>query len=340
MPGKRYAAEIHTLMQLGFDRVCVTSALVKTSGNVDKAREVLFSRLLDDNILVSNRESYMWRSPVIVRIGGWLPNVKDADGTVHTAYFITVTMALGNETWRVSRRYSEFYTFYCALYNRLCKVFPTGTEAAFPTDRMSNWFGVNAETLNDKRLKALDAWMREICNAPEVMLHEKSKKKIFAFLDVDENMAKIARARGTFVTGHASHKGEGGGSSEGSSRAFRSRSLVDTATPPMTTPSTSAWRTPSCCDVPVMKMTQTRETVIIDDMIRDYSATGGGGARGGIGLNLPPANDTLESPAATLAMRKKAAETINKYDDESHMGFDSAKKKLPTPQHSPARAGK
>ena len=339
MPGKRYAPEIRALEQLGFDRVCSTAALVKTSGCMDNARAYLFSRLLDDNILVSNRELYMWRSPVVVRIGSWLPNVKDRDGMVHTAFFITVTMSLGNETWRVVRRYSEFYTFYCALYNRLRKVFPRGTVAAFPSDRISNWLGVDAEVLNDKRQKALDAWMREICNAPEVMLDDKQRKNIFSFLEVDDNLAKIARARG-----EKSQK-EGGGDGGKASRAFRSRSLIAAAAPPRTTPTTSAWRAPSCCEVPVIKITHARETVSIDEIMREYSATGGGGERGGIGLRLPPPADGLfENPEAALAMQKKAARTISNHDDESHRGhvpgMPGSDSRQQTPPHgSPARAG-
>ena len=171
MPSKTYAKQIQTLMLLGFDRVVAINALIKTSGELDKARSILVARLLDDHVLTSNGELYVWRSPVVVRIGGWLPNVQDALGTVHTAYFISVTMTFGNETWRIPHRYSAFYNFYCTIYPRICKVFPSGMENPFPTDRMSNWLiGGNKEALNDTRQRKLNAWFRELCNVAEIML--------------------------------------------------------------------------------------------------------------------------------------------------------------------------
>ena len=171
MPSKTYAKQIQSLMLLGFDRVVAINALIKTSGELDKARSILMARLLDDHVLTSNGELYVWRSPVVVRVGGWLPNVQDAVGTIHTAYFISVTMTFGNETWRIPHRYSAFYNFYCTIYPRICKVFPSGMENAFPTDRMSNWLiGGNKEALNDTRQRKLNAWFRELCNVAEIML--------------------------------------------------------------------------------------------------------------------------------------------------------------------------
>ena len=171
MPSKTYAKQIQSLMLLGFDRVVAINALIKTSGELDKARSILMARLLDDHVLTSNGELYVWRSPVVVRIGGWLPNVQDAVGTIHTAYFISVTMTFGNETWRIPHRYSAFYNFYCTIYPRICKVFPSGMENPFPTDRMSNWLiGGNKEALNDTRQRKLNAWFRELCNVAEIML--------------------------------------------------------------------------------------------------------------------------------------------------------------------------
>ena len=60
-----------------------------------------------------------------MRVGGWLPNVQGDIGTdIHTAYFISVTMISGNESWRVGHRYSEFWAFYCAVYPRICEAMP------------------------------------------------------------------------------------------------------------------------------------------------------------------------------------------------------------------------
>ena len=122
--------------------------------------------------------------------GGWLPNVQDESGAIHTSYFINVTMTLGNESWRIGHRYSEFYSLYSSIYSQLCKAFPSGMHDMFPTDRLSNWLSSkNQETINDKRRKALDSWLREVCNSPNMMLEEPTRKAVYHFFQVDENMA-------------------------------------------------------------------------------------------------------------------------------------------------------
>ena len=125
--------------------------------------------------------------------GGWLPNVQDESGSIHTSYFINVTMTLGNQSWRIGHRYSEFYSLYSSIYSQLCKAFPSGMHNMFPTDRLSNWLSsANQETINDKRRKALDSWLREMCNSPNIMLDEATRKSVFLFFKVDENMTARA----------------------------------------------------------------------------------------------------------------------------------------------------
>lgn len=131
--------------------------------------------------------------------------MQDEAGSIHTSYFINVTMTLGNESWRVGHRYSEFYSLYSSIYNQLGKAFPSGMHDMFPTDRLSNWLSsANQETINDKRRKALDSWLREVCNSPHMMLDEVTRKSIFSFFQVDENMT----ARGK----SSSQKAESAGS--------------------------------------------------------------------------------------------------------------------------------
>ena len=73
------------------------------------------------NILLQPESSHH----IQVRVGGWLPNIQGDIGTdIHTAYFISVTMTHGNESWRVGHRYSEFWNFYCAVYPRICQAMP------------------------------------------------------------------------------------------------------------------------------------------------------------------------------------------------------------------------
>lgn len=129
--------------------------------------------------------------------GGWLPNVEDegGSGAVHTAFYVNVTMTLGNQSWRIGRRYSEFYKLYSAVYNKLCKAFPSGMQCPFPADRLCNWISrTTQEEINDSRRKALDSWFRELINYPEVMLDQPTRKTIFEFLQVEKNLAKIKNA--------------------------------------------------------------------------------------------------------------------------------------------------
>lgn len=127
-------------------------------------------------------------------LGGWLPNVQDSTGAIHTSFFINVTMTLGNESWRIGHRYSEFHKLYSSVYYKLCKAFPSGMRNPFPADRVSNWLSlVNQETINDTRRNALDYWLKELCNCPQMMLDIAVHNAVFEFLAVDDNMSKMKK---------------------------------------------------------------------------------------------------------------------------------------------------
>jgi hypothetical protein len=68
VPTKKYCKEYQELMNLGFDRVCVGNALQKSSGDVAIAMKMLTSRLFDDHVM-SNDQLYVWKSPLLLRIG-------------------------------------------------------------------------------------------------------------------------------------------------------------------------------------------------------------------------------------------------------------------------------
>ena len=68
VPSRMYEKEYQELMILGFDKVCVGNALQKTGGDVIAAKKILTTRLFDDHIL-SNDEIYVWKSPVMIRVG-------------------------------------------------------------------------------------------------------------------------------------------------------------------------------------------------------------------------------------------------------------------------------
>ena len=69
---KKYAQEIHDLQLWGFDYSLCSHALMHTHGNVDKAKQLMVTHLLDDHRLVSNEQS--WTSPVMVSIHNSLRN--------------------------------------------------------------------------------------------------------------------------------------------------------------------------------------------------------------------------------------------------------------------------
>ena len=68
VPSKKYGKEYQELMALGFDRVCIGNALQKSSGNVAIAMKMLSSRLFDDRVM-SNDQLYVWKSPLLLRVG-------------------------------------------------------------------------------------------------------------------------------------------------------------------------------------------------------------------------------------------------------------------------------
>lgn len=68
VPSKKYSKEYQELMNLGFDRVCVGNALQKSSGDAAIATKMLKSRLFDDRVL-SNDQLYVWKSPLMLRVG-------------------------------------------------------------------------------------------------------------------------------------------------------------------------------------------------------------------------------------------------------------------------------
>ena len=68
VPQRTFSKEYQELITLGFDKICAGNALQKTSGDLPTARKMLMSRLFDDRIL-ANEEVYVWKSPVMIRVG-------------------------------------------------------------------------------------------------------------------------------------------------------------------------------------------------------------------------------------------------------------------------------
>lgn len=64
-----FTVEVNELRSLGFDMICIRSELQKAFGDPISARHLLTSKLLDSKTGIANDDIYIWKSPVMVRIG-------------------------------------------------------------------------------------------------------------------------------------------------------------------------------------------------------------------------------------------------------------------------------
>ena len=217
--------------------------------------------------------------------------MKDETGATHTSFFINVTMTLGNESWRVGRRYSEFYKFYSTIYNQLCKSFSNGMKNVFPSDRLSNWLSLtNQETINDSRRKSLDAWLKESMNNPALMLHDATRKVVYSFLEVDDNMAKVMKT----------------------SESVKPQRPIPTHAPSNITNSPPSIPILSTATTrPVMTNSSVGSGVATDRSLRGVSPP----------PPLPPASTVLSEEERLFAARKKSALAAQKNDYHSPLSF-------------------
>ena len=122
-------------------------------------------------------------------VGSWLPGPPSAGGGAasYITYILTITPCIRGyniPTFKVERRYSDFYEIYCALYDLILAVFPQGMKNPFPDDRFSSWiWGLTEERTNERRA-GLDAWMREIVISPQIMTNINAFDHIRDFLDI------------------------------------------------------------------------------------------------------------------------------------------------------------
>jgi hypothetical protein len=125
----------------------------------------------------SNSLANLWKPPLLVRVGSWLPNFDDQS----TGYIVTVTIgAAVNISWQVVLRYSKFLEFYNEVYRETArlKVDIEMTQNKFPQDRLSNWFKGMTDDVRNKRKSQLDSWLRELFATPAIM----TIPEVFAFL--------------------------------------------------------------------------------------------------------------------------------------------------------------
>ena len=113
----------------------------------------------------SNSLASLWKPPLLIRVGSWLPNYDDQS----TGYIVTVTLgAAVNISWQVTLRYSKFLEFYqdvCRCLSKV-KVDIEIMQNKFPQDRLSNWLKGMTDDVRNKRKTALDSWLRELFATP------------------------------------------------------------------------------------------------------------------------------------------------------------------------------
>lgn len=124
----------------------------------------------------------LWKSPISLRIGSWMPH--NESGCNVTFYYISGTILGINKNFNVHRRYSEFHALYLSIHGRLLKSFPKGMQNLFPDNRSSSWVSGETDELRNNRKGHLDAFMREVCLNPVMMMNMKARNKIYEFLGI------------------------------------------------------------------------------------------------------------------------------------------------------------
>jgi hypothetical protein len=176
-------------LKQGYEVKCATS-VIKQEKTFRRSVELLRYETLLKGV-TSNRSDgeFIWKPPVAVTIGSWLPGPPSAGGgaAAYVTYIMTVSPCIRGRTvhpFKVEKRYSDFYNLYCALYDLICAVFPTGMKNPFPDDRFSTWiWGVTEERTNERR-GSLAAWMKEITISPQIMTSVNAFDHIRDFLDI------------------------------------------------------------------------------------------------------------------------------------------------------------
>jgi hypothetical protein len=122
-------------------------------------------------------------------LGSWLPSQPAEDGSTYITYIVTVSLRYvgrADHSFQIEKRYSEFYNLYCALYDIIYVLIPSGLTNPFPDDRWSSWFWGDSEQRHDQRRAGLDAWLREVVSSIPIMTTLESFVIIRDFLDILE----------------------------------------------------------------------------------------------------------------------------------------------------------
>lgn len=197
---------------MGDDRIAIQQAF-EMLVNVGYLPEIVKASLHNSNDVVQSFESLyqrvkemclkdpfgcapsLWKSPIAVRIGSWMPH-KNPNGTSDfTYYYVTVCNVRTNQCYQVHKRYSEFHALYLNIYSHLVAAFTKGMQNLFPDNRVTTWFAKESDQLRNSRREYLDGWLREVCLNALVMLNLPARNKIYDFLEIDKNFSIVIYQR-------------------------------------------------------------------------------------------------------------------------------------------------
>ena len=158
---------------------------------------------------------------LLLELGSWMPTISaantlipsesDNDKTTSTrssssssegsciGYYITVIcndidnvpQGASSPSWKVVRRYSQFYDLYCKLSHRISSEFPGGRMMTpFNDDRLRVWWCGSTEDICRQRQERLDQWLREILTTPLMMANTDVYDMLSEFLEVKIHTSK------------------------------------------------------------------------------------------------------------------------------------------------------
>lgn len=109
-----------------------------------------------------------------------------------TTYNINISLWSNNAHWRIVKRFSEFFELYQNLLDDLKRYYPSGMQNLFPLAKMGTWVSGETDQVRNTRKTCLDAWLREICLHPIIMLNSVSRNYLYEFMDIPAHLNQRA----------------------------------------------------------------------------------------------------------------------------------------------------
>lgn len=174
--------DLRSLVERGYEVNAAREALNK-AGNVALAEQRLYAGV---NQFGNGSSNGLWRPPLAVRVGSWLPNIasdKEASD-FHTGYIATVSICCSNISWQVTHRYSNFRDLHDNVMRAARKErVQVALNAPFPMDRLHNVFFGMTDEVRNRRQGQLDAWLKELLTTPAYMANAAIQDVVIDFLE-------------------------------------------------------------------------------------------------------------------------------------------------------------